>query len=217
MTFLSGVRLPTFVERNAQGGQVFNNTSRQLFSGHRRATQNWTNNLAQWDIAFPVTELDDASKTVEDVIAVWMAAKGNIDTFRFKAPGLFEIRSDQVIGTADGTTTEFPIYRLWEPASGSSYQEPIGWMVSGEETVKVNGVTQTAPGDYSLTQDGTSQAKVTFVAAPSAGSPAAEITIAGQYDYIVHFNESRLIMRTLSNVNLQVSVPRLSLAAERLT
>lgn len=151
-----------------------------------------------WDIEIPFEELRDKTQNqvpyqpfvypenfiqFEELCQLWLSMYGQTNVFAFDAPW-DNSRSDQFIGTGDGTSYIFPIYRTWGTGLTATLQ-PIG-MVNEIFEVQVGGVT-VPDTEYTAIRN-----KLYFVDAnginypPEAGLP---ITMTFSFYYVCRFVE----------------------------
>lgn len=101
------------------------------------------------------------------------ARQGSFDTFLFNDPDDRAV-TDQTFGTGNGATTAFPLLR-----TRGGFSEPVQ-SVNGAPVIKVAGVTQATPTNYTISTLGV----VNFVVAPLAG---AALTWDGAYYWRCRF------------------------------
>ncbi len=115
-----------------------------------------------YDIAltYELLRADAAHQELQDIAGFFAAMSGEGTPFWFAPPSLSDLLG-QAIGTANGTTTVFPLIR----SIGALYSEPIAG-TSGVTAVYVNGVSQTSGWSVST---GYAPA-ISFAIAPAAGT-----------------------------------------------
>lgn len=144
------VRLPEYIEAGAQGGPGFNTTVKSLSSGDEKRNVNWEQAKCKYDISYGVKSPND----LRTIVAFFYARRGRAVGFRFKDWVDF-FAFEQVIGTGDGTKTEFQLIKTYgdyvrtitKPAGGTikiyinGIETTTGWSVNTSNGV----VTFTAP------------------------------------------------------------------------
>lgn len=173
------VRLPVDLELGAVGGPQFKTTVLELYSGYEQRNVNWSRTRGQWDVGYGVRDRDD----MDSLIEFFYARQGKAYGFRFKDWTDFEIATAQTIGTGDGSTTDFQIYKRYS-SGGYYYDRDIYKLVSGTTKVYKDGVQQTV--NFSV-DDNTGI--VSFAIAPSAGE---DITVVCEFDVPVRFDIDHL-------------------------
>lgn len=169
------VRLPEDIELGAVGGPQFNTTVLELYSGYEQRNVNWSKTRGKWDIGYGLRDRAD----MDTVIAFFYARQGKAYGFRFKDWTDYEIDSIQSIGTGDGSTTEFQIYKRYS-SGGYYYDRDIYKLVSGTTKVYKDSVQQTV--NFSVDDD---TGIVTFAIAPSVGE---DIGVICEFDVPVRFD-----------------------------
>lgn len=183
------ILFPVGVALNSEGGPTRKTDIVALVSGHEERNSPWAGSRRSFNAGYGVKSIAD----IEDVIAFFEARHGRLYGFRFRDP--FDFKScriaespapdDQLIGTGDGSETEF--YLLKRYTSGAaSYARPIKKPVAGSVRVAVDGVEQTEGAGFTL--DETSGA-VTLAAAPGAG---LIVTAGFLFDTPVRFDSDEL-------------------------
>lgn len=172
------VRLPVDVEKGAQGGGTFNTTVLQLSSGYEKRNINWQRSRGEWDIGYGM----NTKANQENVIAFFYARRGRAFGFRFKDWTDYQIGtvgSPQQIGTGDGTTRKFQIYRRYADTA-SVFNRAVTRIVANTTKVFVNGVEQST--GFSVADD---TGIITFTTAPPAISL---ISVICEFDIPVRFD-----------------------------
>ncbi len=161
-----------------------------LASGYEERNTPWAGSRRRYNAGYALSTLDD----IHALIAFFEARQGRLYGFRFRdaldckscAPSNTPLSSDQVLGTADGTTAAFQLTKTY--VSGSqSYARTIAKPVSGSVRVAADGIEQTPDTDFSFD---TATGIITFLAGhvPSSGS----ITAGFSFDVPVRFDTDRL-------------------------
>ena len=151
-----------------------------------------------WDIELPFPEIRDQTQNqvpyepfvypqvyqeYETLVENWLMMYGQANVFAFDCPW-DDSRSNQLIGTGDGVSYIFQIYRTWGLGAQATIA-PVG-MVNTIFEVQVNGVTVPSS-HYFVNRD-----KICFVDAkgfiypPGAG---LDITLTFSYYYLCRFTE----------------------------
>ena len=183
------VRLPESVSRNYQGGPKFQTAIVQLVSGLESRNSNWSLARGEWDIGYPLDE-----SQFDIVRAFFYARAGAAHAFRFKDWSDFNIGNRktgayQSIGTGDGTTQNYQVYKRYE-SGGFSYDRTTTKLVSSTTRIWVDDIEQLAGWTVApLT------GVVTFVTAPANG---LDVSVATEFDATVRFatDQFRVAMST---------------------
>ena len=142
-----------------------------------------------WDIEIPFYELLDQTQNqtpyvpfigdhdYEQLCQLWLQMYGQTNVFGFNCPW-DNSRTNQQIGTGDGATITFTVYRTWGVGSTATVA-PVG-LINTVSQVQVNGVT-ISPSNYTIGRD-----SITFATAPGAGLP---VTMTFSYYYLCRFVE----------------------------
>ena len=142
-----------------------------------------------WDIELVFEELLDQTQNqtpyrpfagdtfYEQLVQQWLMMYGQTGIFAFDAPW-DDSRTDQAIGTGDGTTTTFVVFRTWGQGAIATLA-PVG-MINVITNVKING-TVVNPATYTFTRS-----QIDFTTAPAAGS---SITMTFTFYYVCRFVE----------------------------
>jgi uncharacterized protein (TIGR02217 family) len=149
------VKRPTFstiVQRAASGREV-------------RAAL-WSSPIWQWELTYDLLR-DDATNELRTLMGFFLQRQGSFDSFLYSDPTDNAV-TGQLIGTGNATTKIFQMTRTL-----GGFVEPV-FDVSGTPTIKLNGVTQATPGQYTISSSGV----VTLVTAPASG-----VTITGDFSY----------------------------------
>ena len=111
------------------------------------------------------------------LVQTWLMMYGQTNVFAFDCPW-DDSRSNQQIGTGDGVTFIYTIYRTWGLGAQATLA-PVG-LVNQVTQVQVNGVT-ISPTDYTINRN-----KIQFVNAPGTGQA---ITMTFSFYYLCRFVE----------------------------
>jgi uncharacterized protein (TIGR02217 family) len=116
-----------------------------------------------------------------------LALKGAWQSIRFKDWSDFESDGAQVLGTGDGSETEFQLVKAYEVDSPlTAYSRTITKPVSGTVTVYLDDV-EVAPADYTLD---TTTGVITFDTPPGNG---VEVTAEFEFDTPVRFESDEMV------------------------
>jgi uncharacterized protein (TIGR02217 family) len=167
--------LPDSIEKGMTGGPNFNTTVYDGDAGRTVTNQNWSQARGIWHITYGYMEKDD----YRDLIAFFRARGGKARGFLFKDWTDFEIPR-QVIGTADGVVTDFPIFKTYEDDVNDTTRR-IYRPVEDTILIWVNGSTSTA---FDLVDPGI----IHFHSAPVSG----DIEIECEFDIPAQFQADGL-------------------------
>jgi len=185
------IRFPTAISFGATGGPERRTDVVVLGSGHEERNQRWADSRRRYDAGYGLKSLDN----LDAVIAFFEERRGRLHGFRWKdhtdfkscAPADAPTATDQIIGTGDGTTTNFQLTKLY----GSSYApwtREIKKAVFGTVLLAVDGAAQSEGTDF--TAD-TATGVITFDAGSIPGVSAV-ITAGFEFDVPVRFDTDRL-------------------------
>lgn len=177
------VSLPARLAFGSTGGVERRTEVVTLASGHERRSTPWATGRRRYLIGSGLRSLDDMAALTE----FFEARQGRLYGFRFRdfadfkscAPGAEPGPGDQVIGTGDGVTTQFPLAKAY---GGTTRR--IAKPVEGSVRVAVDGVETVGGWGVDLTTG-----EVTFDVAPAEG---ATITAGFRFDTPVRFDADRL-------------------------
>ncbi len=187
MSFID-VQFPTDIAYGSAGGPTYNTSVVSIKSGREKRNINWNYPRIEFDVSYGVREMPE----LESLIAFFHIVQGKGRTFRFKdfsdwkscktenTPAF----DDQNIGTGDGSTTEFQIYKSYSYSGSVRQSRKITKPVSGTVLVGINGTEQTS--GWSVD---TSTGVITFDSAPSDG---ANITAGYEFDIEARFDTDTL-------------------------
>lgn len=181
------IRFPDSISRGAKGGPERRTRIVELASGDEERNASWANSRRRYDVSYGVRRADDLAA----VVAFFEARNGRLHAFRFKdwsdykssLPSAGPAATDQIIGTGNGSTTEFQVVKTY--ASGAeSWARTIIKPVAGTVTVSLNGVAQGSGWSVNTTTG-----IVTFAVAPTTG---AVIRAGFEFDVPVRFDTDEL-------------------------
>jgi uncharacterized protein (TIGR02217 family) len=181
------VRFPDNISRGARGGPERRTQIVELASGAEERNASWANSRRRYDVAYGIRRADDLAA----VVAFFEARNGRLHGFRFKdwgdhkscLPSGTPSPTDQVIGTGDGTVTQFQLVKRYS-SGAQSWTRAIAKPVAGSVTIALNGTPQAS--GWSVA---TATGLVTFVAAPAGG---VAITAGFAFDVPVRFDSEAL-------------------------
>lgn len=187
MSFVD-VRFPTDISYGSAGGPNYNTSVVVIKSGKEKRNVNWNYPRIEFDVSYGVKDYDD----LEDLIAFFHIVQGKGRTFRFKDHSDYKSCKtantpsfdDQVIGTGDGSTTQFQLYKSYSFGGSARQSRKITKPVSGTVLVGIDGTEQTS--GWSVDH---STGIITFDSAPSDG---AQITAGYEFDMEARFDTDSL-------------------------
>ncbi|HEX4535227.1 MAG TPA: DUF2460 domain-containing protein [Rhizomicrobium sp.] len=192
MTF-HDIRFPTAISFHSSGGPTRKTEIVTLGSGFEERNAVWANSRRSYDVGYGVKTLDD----LHAAIAFFEARMGRLYGFRLKdfadfkscAPGQAVSPTDQRIATGDGTTTIFPLSKIYSSGAGS-WTRAIAKPVHGTARIALNETEQTT--GFSVNAN---TGIVTFDTAPDNG---VAINAGYEFDVPVRFDTDQLAIN-LSN------------------
>lgn len=186
MSFID-VRLPKQHGYGTVGGPSF--ATEIVVTANRREKRNqvFVDARRRYDLAVTARTQDQA----EELTEFHAAMRGAFHSFRFWDALDYKL-TDQLIGTGDGTETEFQIVKTYAKGTAShtrTITKPVAGLV-----VEVNDVVRTITTDYTIDL---STGVITFVSAPASGHA---ITVSGEFDVPVRFVEDELRWTVVDSV-----------------
>lgn len=187
MTGFHEVRFPTEVSLGARGGPERRTDVVTMRSGFEERNSIWAGSRRKYNAGYGVKSFAQ----LEKVVAFWEERRGRLYGFRWKdrldfkscAAAAIPSANDQVIGTGNGTATQFQLVKAYGSAF-APWTRDIRKPVAGSVSISVNG----APQPSGWTVD-TTTGIVTFAVAPSIGA----IVRAGfEFDVPVRFDADYL-------------------------
>lgn len=201
------VRFPDDISRGARGGPERRTQIVELASGDEERNASWANSRRRYDVAYGIRRADDLAA----VVAFFEARNGRLYGFCFKdwadykscAPSQTPSATDQIIGTGDGTTTDFQLVKVYRSGS-QSWTRTITKPLDGTVLAAIDGVEQAS----GWTVD-TSTGLISFTMAPASG---ATITAGFEFDVPVRFDTDTLdVTLDLERLGSITSIPLLEI------
>jgi uncharacterized protein (TIGR02217 family) len=186
------VRLPTEIEIGARGGLGFMTVINDLNSGGEQRNIDWAQARGSWDISYGSRE----KSVIDAVKAHHLARYGKAHTFPFKDWSDY-VLPRQGIGTGDGATSSYPIYKLYGGDGGYYYQRYLALVVDGSAAAWIDGVQQ-GTSEFTITTttlDGFLVAHVTF---PTNVPGGHVVEFACQFDCLVRYDVDRLEIQAIT-------------------
>lgn len=186
MSFVD-VRLPKQHGYGTVGGPAFK--TEIVVTANRRESRNqaFRDARRRYDLSVTARTQSEAEALHE----FHAAMRGAFHSFRFWDALDYKL-TDQLIGTGDGTETEFQIVKTYAKGTAShtrTITKPVAGLV-----VEVNDVVRTITTDYTIDL---STGVITFVSAPASGHA---ITVSGEFDVPVRFVEDELRWTVVDSV-----------------
>ncbi len=179
------VRYPAALSFGSVGGPQRRTDVVSISNGFEERNSPWAHSRRRYDAGVGMRSLDD----VETLIAFFEARYGQLFAFRWKdwsdyrscKPSQDISATDQLLGTGNGSETEFQIVKTYE--SGSyEYARPIAKPVSGTLQAAVNGVVLDEGTDFTVDYG---NGLLTLAQAPNAGDA---VTAGFEFDVPVRFD-----------------------------
>lgn len=181
------IRFPTAISLDSTAGPERRTEVVVLGSGREERNARWADSRRRFNAGYGVKTLDD----LYAIISFFEERRGRLYGFRFKdftdyrsgTPQSAPTALDQVIGTGDGSTTEFQLVKTYG-TTFAPYVRDVSKPVTGSVLVAVNGATKSEGADFSVDA---STGLVIFQ--PSAVPEAGETVTAGfEFDVPVRFD-----------------------------
>ncbi|MBZ0130454.1 MAG: DUF2460 domain-containing protein [Rhodobacteraceae bacterium] len=197
------IRFPDNISRGARGGPERRTQVVELASGDEERNASWVNSRRRYDAAYGVRRSDDLAA----VVAFFEARNGRLYGFRWKdwgdykscLPSGIPAAGDQLIGTGDGTATEFQLAKAYS-SGAQTWARSITKPVAGTVTVAIDGIVQASGWSIDATTG-----LVTFSAAPASGTA---ITAGFEFDVPVRFDTDRLdVTHDIERLGSITSIP----------
>jgi uncharacterized protein (TIGR02217 family) len=185
---IDDVRFPTAIARGSTGGPERRTDVVTTASGREERNTRWAHSRRRYNIGFGIKSLAD----IQTVVAFFEARRGRLHGFRFKdftdfkscAANALPTATDQVIGTGNGTMSQFQLTKTYG-AGARAYTRVIAAPVAGSVLVAVNGVTSSQ-----FTVD-VLNGKVTFNAG-HVPPLSASVTAGFEFDVPVRFDTDQI-------------------------
>jgi uncharacterized protein (TIGR02217 family) len=184
------IRFPTAISLGSSGGPERRTDVVVLGSGHEERNSRWAHSRRSWNAGYGVRSLDDLTA----VIAFFEERRGKLYGFRWKDPTDWKscalantpAATDQLIGTADGSTATFQLTKTYGSAF-APWARTIHKPVAGSVSVAVAG-TVSPPSSYVINS---MSGEITFLPGhlPMAG---ATVTAGFEFDCPVRFDTDKL-------------------------
>lgn len=175
------VRFPTNLSLGSIGGPERMTEIVTLASGYEERNSPWAHSRRRYDAGLGLRTLAD----IEAVIAFFEARHGQLHSFRWKDWSDYRsgalTSTDQLLGTGDGTTTEFQLIKTYV-SGAQSYARTISKPVPGSVSVAVDGDPSGEEVDYTVDYG---SGRITFFAPPAAGEA---LTAGFEFDVPVRFD-----------------------------
>lgn len=177
------VRFPLALAFGAIGGPERRTEIVQLASGAEQRTARWSGSRRRWDVGSAVQTLEE----LQDLVAFFEARRGALYGFRFRdftddrscGPEAEPGPTDQLVGTGDGSQTEFQLVKNY-----GDWARPIFKPIAGTVRVAFDEAEQVSGFTVDVTTG-----MVTFDTAPAEG---AQITAGFEFDCPARFDSNRL-------------------------
>lgn len=178
---------PEDISNGAQGGPRYSTSRTESLNGRVKKNINWQYPLHSYDVAFGVRSFEDLHK----VLSFFHVAEGAAHSFRFKdwfdykscLPHDEISRTDQLIGTGDGTTRTFQLIKRYTVGPHVKFRQ-INKPRLNTLIVAFSGLN-VDPSGYTVDEFG----RLTFLSAPT---PGTLITAGYEFDVPVSFEEDDL-------------------------
>ncbi len=180
-------RFPDNISRGARGGPERRTQIVEMASGDEERNASWASSRRRYDVSYGIRRADD----LDAVVQFFEARNARLHGFRFKdwgdykscKPSAVPGATDQLIGTGDGSETEFQLVKRYT-SGAQTWVRTITKPVSGSVTIAVNG----SPMASGWTLD-SATGIVTFAAPPASG---AAIRAGFEFDVPVRFDSDTL-------------------------
>ena len=179
------VRFPANLSFGSVGGPERMTEIVTLANGFEERNSPWADSRRRYDAGFGMRSLSD----IDTLIAFFEARRGQLFGFRWKDWSDYRscgsdsdpMPEDQMIGTGDGVTTAFQLYKTYQ-SGGASYVREIRKPVQGTVRVGVQGDVKAEGVDFSVdTASG-------IVSLNEAPGPGATVTAGFEFDVPVRFD-----------------------------
>ncbi len=190
MAFIESPRFPSNIAYGSSGGPTYLTEVVRMNSGREKRNARWANPLHQYPVVFQKGQLEAYA-----VLEFFNTVRGRWNGFRYKDHQDYKstedmsqaiAATDQVIGTGDGSTTQFQLIKTYVEGSESTARK-IQKPVSGAVLIALNSVPQASGWSVDTTTG-----IVTFTSAPSG---SVTISAGYEFDVPVRFDEDQLQLR----------------------
>lgn len=197
------IQIPLRIGFGSTGGPSFSTEIITVDGGYERRNQNWSQARRHYDASTGLRSAQD----VATLSGFFYARAGRARGFRLKDWSEFTSASDgvsapsfddQIIGTANGTDTQYPLIKTYSSGSISHARE-IKKPVSGTLTIGFDGVEQTSGWSVDATSG-----MVTFASAPASG---VVISAGYEFDVPVRFDTDQLGLNATDFLHVRVAIP----------
>jgi len=181
-------RFPTDISRGSASVLGRRTDIITLRSGFEERNSVWADSRREYDAGMGLRNIND----LYEVIEFWEARLGSLYGFRWKdwadwrsgAPNRDITRTDQAIGTGNGSQTKFQLVKAYT-SGPTTYTRNVTKPVEDSTIIDVNGVL-VDPADYSID---TTTGIVTFDTAPTSGHV---ISAGFEFDVPVRFMADKI-------------------------
>ncbi|MGC9368714.1 MAG: DUF2460 domain-containing protein [Paracoccaceae bacterium] len=200
MSFLDDVIFPVHISKGSVGGPEWEVEIVQLESGHEERNTPWSAPLRSYDVKYGIRTKNE----LYEVLELYKVALGALKGFRYLdwadykscPPDDAYTELDQVLGTGDGATTSFEIWKSYSVGPHEHLRrihKPYEIAVAADGTTVSSGMTvDMATGN------------VTFDTAPAAG---VALTWGGLFHVPVRFDGKLNQMTLNGKINDIPSIP----------
>lgn len=202
-----GIRFPTDISFGSTGGPAYSTTIISFKSGYEKRNLDWEYPRSSYDVAYGVRERSQ----LELLLDFFHVVQGRGYTFRYKDPLDYKSckidetvqATDQKIGTGDGSTTEFQIYKSYYKTSidGSTNYSKSRKITKPVRATVVVAVDGTEVSNYTVDY---TTGIITFDTAPADG---AEITAGYEFDVHARFDTDEITIDMEAYLTASTEVP----------
>jgi uncharacterized protein (TIGR02217 family) len=189
------VRFPANLSFGSTGGPERRTDIVTLANGYEERNTPWAQSRRRYDAGLGLRSLDDVAALLE----FFEARRGQLHGFRWKdwadykscLPSRTVSPLDQVIGTGDGTRTEFALVKTYDPFA-TPFARFIHKPVAGTVVLALAGDPVVEALDFVLDP---AAGTVRFAVAPDLG---VEVTAGFEFDVPVRFDSDRIAVSVAS-------------------
>ncbi|MEM9643107.1 MAG: DUF2460 domain-containing protein [Pseudomonadota bacterium] len=183
------VRFPATLSFGSVGGPERRTDVVTISNGYEERNAPWAHSRRRYDAGMGMRSLDD----IETLIAFFEARFGQLFAFRWKdwsdyrssKPSQDITAFDQLLGTGDGTRTQFSLQKTYQSGT-HEYTRPINKPVADSVLVGAGGVQMVETSDFALDH---TAGLVTFAQPPAAD---VAVTAGFEFDVPVRFDTDRI-------------------------